>query len=312
MANFSPPFSNNADKRYPTSDERQNGFECGPADQLLFNGMYHRIESELLAVIQSAGLTPSDDSLTQVRDAIQALIDAATGGGDPSIYLLMDQARARLPIFPEVQTTDGRITVITSGTDAVRVPGGVTFLHRGIFPVNTVQTDFPIVASKTYHIRWNPTNGLVMRDLADPTYNPGTLPEASLAFDSGYDDMLIARVITNANNIATITNLANKARLINEQTANGAGEVFTYGLYRDGVRFTNSFSLNWARYPFAIVTGTARQSGPPLLQGGANIVERSVVNRYGVTASVVSDWDRDLIAAQIVTTCTLNLQAFTA
>lgn len=312
MANFSPPFSSNADKRYPTSDERQNGFECGPADQQLFNGMYHRIEAELLAVIQSAGITPSDDSLTQVRDAIQALIDAATGGGDPSIYLLLSQARARLPIFPDVLTTDGRITVVTAGADTARVPGGVTFLHRGIFPVTTDQTDFPFVANKTYHIRWNPTNGLVMRDLADPVYNPTTAPEASTIFDSGFDDMLIARVITNSANVPTITNLANKARLINEQVANGSGEIFTYGAYRDGVRFTNSFQLNWARYPFAIVTGTARQSGAPVLQGGANVIERSTVNRYGVTALVQSDWDRDLIAAQITTTCTLILQALAA
>lgn len=312
MANFSPPFSSSADRRFPTSDERQNGFECGPADQELFNGLHYRVEAELLNVITAAGITPSDDSMTQVRDAIQALIDAATGGGDPSLYLLLGQARARLPIFPEVQTTDGRITVVTAGAGTVRVPGGVTFLHRGIFPVTTDQTDFPVVASKTYHLRWNPTNGLVLKDLSDPTYNPGTLPESSAAFDSGYDDMLIARVITNASNVITITNLANRARLQNEQVANGAGEIFTYGLYRDGVRFTNTFTLDWARYPFAIVSGTARQSGPPVLQGGANIIDRSVVNRYQVTASVVSDWDRDLIAAQIVTACTLYLQALAA
>lgn len=213
MANFNPPFSNAADRRFPTSDERQNGFDCGPADRELFNGLFHRIESEIGNVISEAGITPSDSTLTQLRDSIQAMIDASTGGGDPEQFLLLDQARARLPIYPDVLTSDGRITIITAGTGTIRLPGGVSFQHRGIFPITTEQTDFPTLASKIYHLRWNPTDGFELKDLADSGYNPGTLVETDVAFDAGYDDMLVARIVTNSSNIATITNLANRPTL---------------------------------------------------------------------------------------------------
>ena len=41
-------------------------------------------------------------------------------------------------------------------------------------------------------------------------YNPLNLPETDPRFDSSYDNMLIARVITNSANVATITNLVNR------------------------------------------------------------------------------------------------------
>lgn len=213
MALLNPPFANVADKRFPTSDERANGFPCGPADQLLFNGLFHRIEAEIGAVITHAGITQSDTELDQLKDAILAMISAATGGGDPSTYLTLPQASARLPFWPEVQNADGKIGVTAPATGTVRVPGGVPFLHRGVSPYNTAQQDFATVASKTYHLRWRPVGGFVLLDLANAAYNPGGLAETNIAFDSQYDDMLVARIITNASNVATITTLVNKVHL---------------------------------------------------------------------------------------------------
>lgn len=259
MSNFTPSFANLADKRYPTLDERQQGFECGPADRQLFHGLFHRIEAELSAVIDAAGIIQTDTDLTQVLQAIQALIEAATGGGDPENYLLVSQARARLPIFPEIQNVDGRIVITAPATGTVRLPGGVTFLHRGIFPITTSQTDFATTASKTYHLRWVNGTGFVLRDLADVAYNPGALAETNITFDSGYDDMLIARVITNTSNIATITNLANKVSLLaagEELAAKGALPEFQH---QDAVRPSQisqytSVPVNFARTPTAFLT----------------------------------------------------------
>lgn len=308
--NVNPPFSNAADRRFPTSDERLQGFDCGPADRELFNGLFHRIEAELGAVILAAGITPSDDSLTQVRDAIQYMIDSATGGGDPASYLLLSQARARLPIFPDVQNADGRIGVSSPSNGTIRIAGGVNFLHRGIFPVTTVQQDLPVVASKIYHLRWNSTDGFVLRDLSSNAYNPNGLAEGNEAFDTGYDDMLVARIITNSSNIATITSLSNKVRMSADMTANGPCEIYTYGLYRDGGRFQNTFAINWGRRPGIVsVNGTSRQSGNPRVQGAANIIERSY-DRYNVAAQVVTDWDTDLIAAGVTVVGTLNMHAY--
>lgn len=249
MADFSPPFAHDADKRPPTNDEVDNGFPCGAADQLLFNWLFYSVQSEIGNVITYAGLTPENNTFTQLREAIVALIAAATGetsGGDTSNFVLMDQARTRLPIFPDVQTVDGKITVVSTGAANVRVPAGVTFMHRGIYPIVTVQTDLVTDASKTYHLRWNKVDGFTLKDLASGVYNPGALAETSVNFDSTYDDMLVARVVTSAGNVPTITNLVNLDRLmttlpivavniLDPITSQARGDVIA--------------TLNWARTP---------------------------------------------------------------
>nr|QIG67158.1 hypothetical protein EVB34_053 [Rhizobium phage RHph_TM26] len=246
MADFNPPFANSGDRRFPSSDEQDEGFGCGPADQLLFNGMFYRIEAELNAILAEAGIAGSDGDMTQVLQAIQALIAAATGGGSTADYVLMSQARLRLPIFPDVSNTDGHFGVVSPGTGQVRIPAGVTFQHRGLFQVTTAQTDFATDLSKTYHLRWNPTDGFVLKDLASGVYNPGTLPEADASFDSKYDDMLIARVVTNSSNVPTITNLVNRHQMTRQQIILGSPETATN---LNNTRFTVSDFYNWARRP---------------------------------------------------------------
>lgn len=290
MANFLIPFGRDADKRLPTNDERANGFPCGPADIRLFNGMFNRIESEIGEVISFAGLTPDDTNFTQLREAIESLINAATGGGDTSQFLLVSQARARLPIYPDVQNANAHFGVITPATGQIRIPGGTTFLHRGIFPVTTVQTDIATDASKTYHLRWNPTDGFTLKDLASGVYNPGATGEASVQFDSSYDDMLVARVITNSSNVPTITNLKNSARLEAEMEQAGAGTIITTGSGSDGVSFSNTFTLNWSRRPIVALQGSAAQVASPLLHGYANHTYVDAANRYVVTGRVESDY----------------------
>lgn len=131
------------------------------------------------------------------------IVDAATSGASDENYVLMMQARTRLPIYPEVLTSDGKFPVTSPASGQVRIPAGYSFLHRGLFNVTTVQVDFPTAANKTYHLRWSPSAGFALKDIADTGYNPGSLPEASSAFDGGYDDMLIARGVTNASNVPT-------------------------------------------------------------------------------------------------------------
>jgi len=298
MANFDPPFSNAADKRFPTSDERQSGFPCGPADQQLFNGMFHRIEAELGDLIAYAGLTPVDSDLTQTRKAVLALIAAATGGGDPADYLLLAQARGRLPIFPDVQNVDGRIGITAPSTGTIRVPGGVTFLHRGIFPVTTAQEDFATAASKIYHLRWRPDAGFVLLETGDATYNPTSLAETDAAFDSKYDDMLVARIITNASNIATITNLRNQNRILLEVQNNGN---ITTAPGSNLAERTAQFSWNLARRPVVAVhpTSIAVSSSSNDNTGGFTgsmthdhdfEIARLSIDRYGGTYRLLRDY----------------------
>lgn len=279
MANFLIPFGRDSEKRLPSLDERQNGFPCGPADQRLFNGLFNRIESEIGEVIDFAGLTGDDADLTQLRQAIEAMIAAATGGGDTSQFLLVSQARARLPIWPEIVSDDNKMNVSSPASGTIRIPGGVDFWHRGIYKITTAQTDFATTASKTYHVRWNATSGYVRKDLADVAYNPTAAAETAAIFDSTYDDMLIARVVTNSSNVPTITNLANGVRLkavANRNPSNadaGANGVVT------------NFTHDFARTPIA----SLQTIQPP--GGGRDSDLRIAVSnltRYGMT---VTSWN---------------------
>lgn len=288
MAKFNPPWGNSAERREPTTDEQTGGFACGPADLALFNWLNWATQSEINKVIVQAGLTPSNSDMTQLYQAIQALIAAATGGGDTSNFLLMTQARSRLPIFPEVQNAQYHFGVITPGTGQIRIPAGVTFLHRGIFSVTTALTDFATDPSKTYHLRWDPTGGFTLKDLASGVYNPSTLAESNAAFDSTYDDMLIARIVTNSSNVPTITNLMNRAILKDYKTATvvpvvGAG---------DSLVATYDISINWARTPaFMASNSYVYASGPTTMHGGANYVSSETFTRYNLHHVVATDWN---------------------
>lgn len=213
MAKFSPPWASvGGVTRSPTVDEQNDGFPCGELDLDLWNRLIQRYDAELQAILDEGGITGTEEDDTGVLQAIQAMIAAATGGGDTSQFVLFSQAQARLPIFPEVTTNNGVIAVTSPGTGQIRVPASAVILHRGIRTYTTVQTDFATVLSKTYHLRWNPTDGFALKDLADTGYNPTVAAETNAAFDSTYDDMLVARIVTNSSNVPTITNLTNKDR----------------------------------------------------------------------------------------------------
>jgi hypothetical protein len=262
MADFDPPFGQDGDRRLPTNTEREQGFLCGPADRKLFSGLFNRVEAEIGEVITHAGIEQTDDRFTQLREAIEAMIAAATGGGTADDYILMTQARSRLPFFPDVLTTDGKIAVVSPETGKVRVPGGVTFQHRGIYRVTTTQTDFVTEASKTYHLRWTSSDGFTLNDLADGTYNPTTAAETDPAFDSTYDDMLVARVVTNSSNVPTVTNLVNLDRLSFKESY-GQQLLFQPGW---GTLADTKVSLAWARTPrvaLVSLTGVRSQQTEP-------------------------------------------------
>lgn len=256
MAKFEPPFGTDGDNRLPTTDEQSDGFTCGSADRYLFTGLYRRIEAELKAIQDEGGIPGSDSDDTTVLQAIQAMIAAATGGGDTSQFVLFSQAQARLPIFPEIQTTDGRLNVTTPATGQVRVPAGGSILHRGIRTYATAQTDIATTASKIYHLRWSPTNGFVLKDLSEVGYNPAALAENNAAFDSTYDDMLVARVVTNSSNVVTVTNLSNFDRL----NFNGVivGQNFSV-VSNELIKSDYIQALNWSRVPKQRALNLARR-----------------------------------------------------
>lgn len=313
MADFDVPFATDAEKRFPSAAEHQQGFPCGPADQKLFNGLFYRLEAEIGSVVNFAGIGQTDARMTNLLEAIQQLIASAIGAlptgpdtaPDTSGFLMLSQAVARLPIFPDVQTTDGRFGVTSTGVGNVHLPAGVSFLQRGIRPVVSAAQDFATIASKTYHLRWRGSTGLYsLLDLADTGYNPALVAETDTRFDSTFDDMLIARVITNASNVPVITDLANKDRLLLEMLNAGA---LNNPATNDALRTT---VLNWnlARRPQCAIEVTNIQTSPNAGQNNTfpasathdhdYQVTRANQNRYGVSLTLSRDWglNMDILA----------------
>jgi hypothetical protein len=60
--------------------------------------------------------------------------------------------------------------------------------------------------------RFTGTPGWSLVDVSNSGYNPSALAEDNVAFDTGYDDMISHRVVTDASNVAVITPLVNKDR----------------------------------------------------------------------------------------------------
>lgn len=211
-------------------------------------------QTEIVNAITRLGLTPDANNLEQLGLAIQNAIDAATGGGSADGYVTVESARARLPIFPEVLTADGRLTITSPSSGTVLVAPTGILRHRGIFDVNMsdiaeVNRTFSVLPSRVAHLRWSPSAGLSLRYLDDPLYNASSSSEASDRFDSSYDDVLLARIITNSSAVPAITSLVNKHNLM---TLGIQGKTVTrtttanFGLY---VVPFDPIVLNWARTP---------------------------------------------------------------
>lgn len=272
---------------------------------------------EILAVIEAAGIMPSNSDLTQLLQAIGLMISAAIedidpggggGGGSPASFLLN-------PIFPHV-TVNGGLMSCPSSNGQVQVAAGQTFIHRGGVLYNSSDTDagartFTTVASKTYHLRWRYNAGspeFVLRDLADAGYNPGGVAETDQSFDTGFDDMLIARVVTDAANNPTVTALLNRSSLSQTGMIAGTDGVLVGA---NGANFRIRSTYNWSRQPRTCSLGVAKAIKPGSVNdedfnifaghlprtpaGAANGATPSVpATRYGLDCIVLRDGAQEL------------------
>ncbi|MCP4133317.1 MAG: hypothetical protein GY754_20280 [bacterium] len=206
-------------------------------------------------------------------DKMQQLID--------SINIMLDklsetQSTSYILNYPHI-LNDSNAIAITSGSGRVSYGGGDSVVLVGK-KMELPSFDFTTQASTTYHIRYTAAKGWSLNDLSGSGYNPSTLSETDTAFDSSYEDMLAARVVTDAGNSVTVTALRNKDRLqftLNSEVgctafppADSQPHTYTAGrtLFGDvesGVRklvlrsnnyFSSSenITLNWARQPKAV------------------------------------------------------------
>lgn len=154
----------------------------------------------------------------------------------------------RMPVFPEIDTASNALA-FTATTGQVVVNADQVFRHRGHRVVNTSDTavgsrTFATVANKTYHLRWTWASGAGSYSLADMT--AASPAETDPSYDSTYDMMLAARVVTDGANLPTVTALKNKARLAATVAAELINNTATGDNEHQG---TFSVSINWARRP---------------------------------------------------------------
>lgn len=166
-------------------------------------------------VLRFDGSRPQPGDLKSgVRTAWVYSAAAASGSG---AWLITPWALAligldRLPIYPEIDTA-GNTLAVTATTGQVVVNADQVFRHRGHRVVNTSDVasgarTFSTAANKTYHLRWTWSGSSGAYSLVDMT--AASPAEDNRQYDSTYDMMLIARVVTNGANLPTVTILKNK------------------------------------------------------------------------------------------------------
>ena len=179
--------------------------------------------------------------------AAHVLLVRRQTGGTWSAWTQYQTVLPTLDEYPQIQTSDNKL-MITPGLGEVVIDAAQLFVRRGLIGYSTDDYDLdarslPHVANKTYHVRWSDGSGFEIKDLADPGYNPPTLAETDPAFDSTYDDMLVARVVTDGGNAATVTRLANARRL----AATAAVDLTALSASGWTALAGSDLALNWAR-----------------------------------------------------------------
>lgn len=234
-------------------------------DAAWFNGIMQQIRR----AIRGMGIVENNADDDMLLKAIQAAMGTSIN---------LTQFARTIPLYPGVRTATGRFTS-TQGTGSLVLDPAVEWVHRGYFIYNTssfllADRTFATAANKTYHLRWYapgltlapvgtyPNGRFMLRDVSDVAYNPGGFPETDAQLDGFFDDMLLARVVTNGANALTVTHLTNLPFLAadtgiawsNVQNADGAGYLY--------VKPPAGATTNWSRSPNRGGAGVLTYSSP--------------------------------------------------
>ncbi|KZM40954.1 hypothetical protein OA92_15355 [Marinomonas sp. SBI22] len=160
--------------------------------------------SEILDAISALGdatadMTLAKESFETVRqDAEQAISDHLSEADAHNQYVKTDtfEQVKKLPIYPEVMSDDNRLAM-TLDSSVLTIEANQIIRLYGWLEINTsdyaVRT-FSINDTKTYHLRFNLTDGFYLKDLSDIGYNPDSFDESDRLFDTNYDDMNLALI----------------------------------------------------------------------------------------------------------------------
>ena len=213
-------------------------------------------------------------------------------------------------IFPEIETADAKLLITDNADGTLTIDAAQTWLWRGVFrfssdDINLAGRTVTTVANKTYHVRWHaPGTGTAALietypygriELVDMT---GVSPtEGDPSYDTTYDNMLVARIVTDGANASTITTFINRASLsFSSFLSVGPGYIGN-----SAFRSVFTATLNWARTPKVWNFSGAVYSNSPgsntFVHGGANIPNGISISRYGWTAMFTTDFFNTNVSA---------------
>jgi hypothetical protein len=216
----------------------------------------------------STGTEGSPVPAAAIEHPMREIINAIVAGGEEPDETKQDQLAtviakllskavdlSAMPLYPEIMTADNRLR-ITDLIGSIEINSSQSWLIRGAELRNTdeysvIERTFNYEENKTYHLRWNKSEGFVLKDLDDSLYNIAAKPETDMNFDSSYDDMLIARVITDETNSATITKLINVNDLQLSATVQESASIRTGAT--GGWIWQTSIALEWSRTPLFVM-----------------------------------------------------------
>lgn len=214
--------------------------------------------AEILEVIKSAGLTPNKNDLTQLRQAIEAKIGAVF-----SNQITVGQVLAYNRVYPHVMTANNKLVVVDNEDGTVTLAADQTWVHRGLIPRSSNHLSLEartvtIPAGATGHLRWRWNEGspeIFFGNLADSGYNPSELVDGDPAFDTDFDDMLIARIARDGSDPPAITGLRNRRKFfMRGETAHVRHTPFEDSTAPAAIQNGEMVELDWARQPRAKIT----------------------------------------------------------
>lgn len=203
----------------------------------------------------------------------------------------LDGILAKLPIHAEIKAANGVLTV-TAGAGNVVVTGDVIrwrgFKEFDLTGLSLANRTFATIASQTYHLRWYapgigratpaanwPLGRLYLESIGDAAYNASGFVESNSAFDTTFDSLLIARVVTSAGNAATITTLVNLSKMAGTISRASVKQVANQSM--DHV-------VNWGRTPLVSLNSISPPDGDRDTDPG---VYPAYVDRYMVTVTAI-------------------------
>ncbi len=210
---------------------------------------FNTLQRELCGIVEGFGETLDENNDQQISDILLRHLPIKKP-------IVQCQPSDGGLFLPEILTKNNTLGIDSKQNGEIVIQSNQAFLFKGVWEINTSDYEeknrtFTTLPNKIYHLRFTIDDGFILNDLTDTKYNPSALPETHTQFDSNYNDMLIARVMTNKQNAITINSLKNKHQLstiwntnVVQAKNNPTANITFYTIPPQG-----TLLLNWSKTP---------------------------------------------------------------